>query len=347
MIRRFGPCLACACAPALVGDAPCPPGEVAAFVATTDYTVGALAAVCADGDVRDGLTEIGGDPMIQVVEDSLFVLDRSGGDAIRRYPIDGPFTAPTWETGVDAPGNPHEIAAFGGSLWVTLYDAGALLRLDPTDGAVLDQVDLASFADADGIAEPDALVVADDRLWVTLQRLDRSVGWVSDGGALLPIDADGAPGAVVPTAPNPTLVRAGSGLFLRSGHWYALDGDLRPWAPPAAPGEPVATEAEIGREIAGYVTSHDGAALRVEVGLDLSQRLGCLGPDGASTGEIRTDDALFGLSSAGAGAAWVAARTSWNGGGRGAGLLGLDVAGCAVTDTLPTRLEPSMVAVVP
>jgi hypothetical protein len=335
-----------ACAPPPAASAPCPPGTASVVVATTDYTVGALAMVCDDGSVRDGLTEIGGDPAVQVDDDAVWVLDRAGGDAIRRYPLAGPFDVPLWEVGLDVPANPHEVALFGGALWVSLYDRGTLLRLDPESGAQLGEIALPDDGDGDGLAEPDALIVDGDRLWVVLQRLDRTTGWRSESGRLVAFDAGGAIVAREDVGPNPSLLRGGSGLFLRTGHWYALDGELRPWVPGQPPGAPIFEEATIGHEIAAYVQAPSGRAIRVDVGLNLGQHLRCLGPDGRSVGVIPTEDALFGLRATSDGDAWVAARTGWVSGARGAGLLHLDVDGCTILgDPYETRLEPFAVAI--
>src|SRR5207244_1336399 len=99
--------------------------------------------------------------------------------------------------------NPHDVAVVGPhKAYVTRFDRPELWIVDPDAsscaGFFLGQVDLGSFADADGLPEMDQMTLVADRLFVSLERLDRRRGFAPAGKSLLVV-IDTATDAVVGT----------------------------------------------------------------------------------------------------------------------------------------------------
>ena len=85
-------------------------------------------------------------------------------------------TALTFSVGASS--TPHDIAVIGShKAYVTRYDDTLLFEVDPTDGSLKDTIDLAPFADADGLPEMSMMARDGKRLLVQLQRLDRNNDW--------------------------------------------------------------------------------------------------------------------------------------------------------------------------
>ena len=115
-----------------------------------------------------------------------------------------------------------------------------LLRLNLASGALEPAVDLALYADADGVPEVEALATFDGRLFVSMQRLESKSGFpalppavgVIDLATGLPIDAVPATPGVQPivlegTAPHGKMqvVPAASRLFVKAtGAWMDSGG---------------------------------------------------------------------------------------------------------------------------
>ena len=129
-------------------------------VATSDFLVGALAAVTSSGCVADRLSTTSGDAVVRATEERLWVVNRTGGEALLGYPH-GDYTAPELEIGTYRFDNPHDMARVGDELFVSLYDQAQLRVLDAKDGSEIGQIDLSPWADSDGRPEADVLMVVD------------------------------------------------------------------------------------------------------------------------------------------------------------------------------------------
>ena len=324
--------LLAACAPDRAPD--CIPDGPHVVLTTTDFEVGAISALDADGScVGDGIASVGPDTVVRALGDRVVTAQRTGGDAVRLY-VPGRYTHPETEFVVEAEGNVHDVARAGDELWFTLYDANRL-AVTAMDGTEEGSIPLAAYSDADGLAEPDLSIVLDDRLYVALQRLERGEGplWgAGPGGLLLEIDPPSR--TVLRTfevGPNPRLYRHPDdplALVILTGLYFALDGALSVLRPDAddAP-QPILTEAEAGFDLdvlAGSVllgtSTEEGGEARIEcVSLD----------DGTLTPGLSTDAwpiAAVGLAD---GTVAVAVRTGWSGAQAGA-VWRVDPADCAV-----------------
>ncbi len=71
--------------------------------------------------------------------------------------------------------NPHDIVRVSeNKAYVSLYAKNYLAIVNPTLGLVVGTIDLAGFADGDGIPEMSGMHLEDNRLYVAVQRLDRT-----------------------------------------------------------------------------------------------------------------------------------------------------------------------------
>jgi hypothetical protein len=93
-------------------------------------------------------------------------------------------------TGVGS--NPHDVAVVApDKAYVTRYDRDALWVVDPSAGSCagfhVGTIGLGALADADGLPEMDQMAVVGTRLFVALQRLDRTSGFTPTGPSVLAV----------------------------------------------------------------------------------------------------------------------------------------------------------------
>ncbi len=106
--------------------------------------------------------------------DSVLVLDACNGYSV------------VTEFSVGNGSNPRDIEVVSPTkAYVTRYEETRLWIVNPITGTMLGDIDLAAFADADGIPEMDQMAVVGDRLFVAIQRVDRNGGFVPAGGSAL------------------------------------------------------------------------------------------------------------------------------------------------------------------
>jgi DNA-binding beta-propeller fold protein YncE len=215
-----------------------------AFVVTTDFSTGSLSAVnLGTRAVAKDVASVHSDAVGRWSGGLLYVVNRFGQDNVQVIdPAQGYATVRQFSTGNGS--NPHDICFVSASkAYVTRYELGDLLVVNPSTGATLGTISLAGFADADGIPEMDRMVRVANRVFVALQRLDRNAGFqptdrslvaVIDAGADTVLDADPAtPGkqAILLAGKNPVTTfafdRATSRLLLGcAGRYGVLDGGI-------------------------------------------------------------------------------------------------------------------------
>ena len=114
--------------------------------------------------------------------DNVLVLDAGDGYRVLRQ-----FSVAT--TGL----NPRDVEMVGPArAYVTLYEDNTILVCNPLTGAKLGDIDLSAFADGDGTVEMDQMVRVEDRVFVTLQNVDRRVSpWgITGKSTIIVIDTD-------------------------------------------------------------------------------------------------------------------------------------------------------------
>jgi len=185
-----------------------PTNSRTAFVVTGDFETGSY-AVLPIQDPRAAAVDLGavhGDAVARTYENQIYVVNRFGADNIQR--ID---PQQNWETvfqcSVGNGSNPHDIAfASPRKAYVSRYEESSVAIVDPSvgpdcEGFWIGEIDLSSFADADGIPEMDQMVIVNGLLFVALQRLNRNLFFEpTDASFLVVIDT--ATDQPIDTRPN-------------------------------------------------------------------------------------------------------------------------------------------------
>ena len=148
------------------------------FVITTDFSTGStafLAANAAEAEVN--LLGIHSDAVGHYHDGRVYIVNRLGQDNI--LVLDAmDLRTPLTQFSVGNGANPHDIEIVApDKAYVTRYDVASLLIVNPQNGAELGEIDLSTFADADGLPEVSQIVRVGDRLYLSCQRLDRNSGW--------------------------------------------------------------------------------------------------------------------------------------------------------------------------
>jgi len=203
---------------------------------------------------------------------------------------------------VGAGSNPHDIVVVApDKAYVTRYGARALWIVDPSarrcERFRRGTIDLGAFADDDGLPEMDQMAVVGSRLFVSVQRLDRTRGFTPAGKSrLVEIDTatDAVVGEVLLTGKNAFgdasgLVHdpAGGRLAVSTpGDLYKVgDGGIE-WIdvasdPPVSTGFFV-TEDALGGNVTDFVLLSATRAYAVVQGADLKNHLVAFDPSGAT-----------------------------------------------------------------
>jgi len=145
------------------------------FVTTTDFSTGSTA--CIDLNTKNATTNIRlihSDATAAYWHGLVYVVNRLGQDNVTRLdPTTGFGLVNQFSTGNGS--NPHDIACTDGSTgYVTRYETSSLWKMNTNTGATTASIDFSAMADADGIPEMDQMALVGDRLFVTVQRLDRN-----------------------------------------------------------------------------------------------------------------------------------------------------------------------------
>ena len=168
-------------------------GPPRAVVVTTDFETGLLATVgvARPHAVAHPGSPIHADAVVRAFGDRIYVVNRFLGDNLQVLdPARGLATVLQCSTGPGS--NPHDVAVVGPhKAYVTRFDRPELWIVDPgaasCAGFFLGQVDLGSYADSDGLPEMDQMTLVADRLFVSLERLDRARDFAPAGKSLLAV----------------------------------------------------------------------------------------------------------------------------------------------------------------
>ena len=151
-----------------------------AFITTTDYTTGSSSVIWLD-DIHSAdknVASIGSDAVSRYYRDLIYVVNRYGGDNIQVLdPSAGFATVRQYSVGNGS--DPHDIAFISETkAYVTRYNRTDLWIVNPSTGAHSGTIDLSPLADGDGIPEMDCMILIGDRLFISIQRLDRDNWWL-------------------------------------------------------------------------------------------------------------------------------------------------------------------------
>lgn len=167
------PLIAASCL--LLAAAPSRASDTRAFVTCTDFAAGELSVVTLAGrSVAPGVSSIHTDAVARWYGGKVYVINRAGQDNIQVLdPALGYAVVGNYSTGNGS--NPYDLVfASATKAYVPRYNETGLLILNPQTGAQLGTVDLAGFADADGIPEMAGAIRVGRYVFVAVQRLDRN-----------------------------------------------------------------------------------------------------------------------------------------------------------------------------
>lgn len=157
--------------------APARAQEPFVFATTTDFSVAGSTArigLAPPWPVQANLEPVSADPVARYFDGEIYVVNRFLADNIQVLDPDLGFDT-VREFSVGAGTNPQDILVISpGKAYVTRYETHLLLIVNPSTGAHLGTINLAAFADADGIPEMSHMALENGRAFVLLQRLDRT-----------------------------------------------------------------------------------------------------------------------------------------------------------------------------
>ena len=247
-----------------------------AFVIATDFQRGSFATITLDEPrmVSPARPDrlVHQDAVARTHGGLVYVVNRFHGDNIQVLDPAQDF-ATTMQCSVDPGSNPHDIAFVSDTkAYVTRFSDKQLYIVNPSagsacDGFVLGTIDLSPYADADGYPEMDQMAVVGDRLYVSLERLDRrNFLQPADNAAIAVIDvnADAVIDVIPLTGKNPfsqkkgLVVRNGSIIVSEAGLFGITDGGIErvDLASGQAQGYFV-TEADLGGDLTDFVLVSD------------------------------------------------------------------------------------------
>jgi hypothetical protein len=161
-------------------DAAAPPSAKGstsfAFITTTDYQTGSSSTIWFDGthSTDQNVAAVHSDAVPRYFDGLIYVVNRFGGDNIQVLDPSNGFGA-VRQFSLDNRPDPHDILVINETkAYVTLYNSTELLVMNPSNGIHTGTIDLSSLADGDGIPEMDRMLRIDDRVFVSIQRLDRN-----------------------------------------------------------------------------------------------------------------------------------------------------------------------------
>jgi hypothetical protein len=250
-----------------------------AFVTTSDYETGFFATInVRNKSVTKYQLELSSDAVARTIDGKIYVVNRFGQDNITVFSPQN-FAKPLIQFSTGNGSNPHDIVlASSNKAYVSLYEKGYLLVVDPTTGIELKRIDISSFADKDGVPEADRMVIVDGILYVALQKLDRNNYFEPAGNGeilMIDIESDTIIGSIVLSGANPydIFYHQGMDRIVASevGSFYDLtDGGIETVDPYTREASGfILTESDLGGDITefamtpfsgkGYIIVIDGA----------------------------------------------------------------------------------------
>jgi len=188
------------------------PGAALGFIVTSDFSVGNFATITTttprttQKDVL-GATGVHSDAAIRAFGNLVFILQRLGANSILVIDPDNPSAPIANYTTNDAANpslqsNPVDIAFVSmDKAYISRYELNTLLIVNPRTGAQLGTIDLSGFADSDDKVEMDQMVLIGNRLFVSLQRLNRNNFFSADNTSYIVV-IDTETNAIIEASPG-------------------------------------------------------------------------------------------------------------------------------------------------
>lgn len=230
----------------------------AVAVATGDAGEGALAIIDIDSfGLQDDVARISPDASLFVKDTVLFAAERAGADRVRGWGV-GDWDTVYFDVALGAGAEPRSVELCINRIWVGM--AGRPYLQGYTWGAEdAGQIDLSSYADADGLPEVESLLLTDGTFYAAVHRHD-ATGSAGDDAQVLQIDCPshsvmrawptlGKEPALGPYGIDPSKV------LVREGQWAPdgeVDGDLAVLSPNAGTWKTIVHATELGGEISAF-----------------------------------------------------------------------------------------------
>ncbi|MCP4198989.1 MAG: hypothetical protein GY762_17735 [Proteobacteria bacterium] len=211
--------------------------DAAALIVTTDYETGSYATINLDdpSQVVKNINTIHSDALCHY-DANLgipFIIARGTGsyvdvlDAEDGFDIIGEYT-------VEAGTNPYDMAVVSDTkAYVSRYDSADLLVVHPTDGTVIDTIDLSAYSDADGSPEAAYMYLLEGKIYLAIQRFDFINFMTGEDSLILVIDAESGEieEEITLSAKNPSSdIRYNRSMdrlvVVSSGDFGAMDGGI-------------------------------------------------------------------------------------------------------------------------
>jgi hypothetical protein len=221
----------------------CPAGLRSAFVVATDFITGSFGTISLDAprQVTPATPErrLGADAVAREANGLVYVVNRSDPPNIQVLDPAADFST-ILQCSTGERSNPQDIAFLrSDKAYVSRYGNTQVLVVDPSVADCADfvraEIDLASFADADGFPEMDQMAIVGERLYVSLQRLDQDNFFTPAGPGMVAVIAtatDEVVGQIELSGRNPfahtrgLTVRNGSLLVSEAGLFGVNDGGI-------------------------------------------------------------------------------------------------------------------------
>ncbi|HEX6790701.1 MAG TPA: hypothetical protein VF247_05260 [Candidatus Krumholzibacteria bacterium] len=265
-----------------------------AFVTTTDYTTGAAAFVRADSTLTPycNVRSIHSDAVARFYQGRIYVVNRNGADNIQVLDPYSSF-ATIKQFSVGNGSDPHDIAFLSRSrAFVTRFNTDQMWIVDANTGRRSGLIDFNQFADGDNIPEMDHILRVGERMFVAIDRLNRTTDWGPVGPGYLAvfdpyteqfIDADPFTTGLQPLmleGANPyaelVLNTDSQRIWVAvAGHWGVADGGIEVVDPVALTTSGIViTEATLGGDVSDVVPIDENRGAAIVTGADYAMLVG-------------------------------------------------------------------------
>ncbi|MCD6513138.1 MAG: hypothetical protein J7K61_06020 [Thermoplasmata archaeon] len=201
-----------------------------AIILSTDYTNSSLSIIdTTTYSIKKDIASSHGDDVVKYYNGKIYVVNRYGYDYIQVFDANM-HEIDNWKLEKDS--NPHDIAIVNGKAYITCYDKSHMLVLNADDGNLIKKIDLSQFADTDGLPEANKMAVFNNRIFVTLQCLDRNNYYTPSGESYLVVidtSTDSVERAIKLLSTNPFSSPVIDGMYIyvdEVGRWGIEDGGI-------------------------------------------------------------------------------------------------------------------------
>ena len=271
------------------------------FLTTSDYQTGGIGLIDLDSlspwepDPAWAKDVASADAIPVAFQQRIFVINRMPTDSISVLEFDennqlklvNQYSVKGDETNA----NPYDLAFITSErAYLTRYGSSQLWVINPESGELIKTIDLSQYADEDGIPEMAFMLVQGFYVYVAIQRLDESNGWIPVGDSyLIKISwlNDQIAGKIPLSSTNPItdLVwnsELGKILVGEVGNYGVLDGGIDGVDPATEQAQMLVSEAELDGDLTDFVlvSSQKGYAIVIK---DSASKVVEFNP---STGEV-------------------------------------------------------------